>query len=92
MNRTFLLAMSHDNGPSRTAEVALRMGKDTRYASVYRARLIAAGLIAPACYGSVDFALPYLREYLRQHAAQLASSHWAVPTEAPDNSNARCPR
>lgn len=84
----FLLAMSHDNGPSRTAEVALRMGKDTRYASVYRARLIATGLIAPACYGSVDFALPYLREYLRQHAAQLASSHWAVPTEAPDNSNA----
>ena len=82
VDRTFLVAMSHDDGPSRTADVARRMARDTRYASVYRARLIAAGIIAPASYGSVDFALPYLREYLRQHAAQLASRQPVVPTEA----------
>ena len=32
-------------------------------------RLIDAQLIEPAGWGRVDFALPYLREYLREHAA-----------------------
>lgn len=82
VDRTFLRAMSHDDGPSRTADVARRMGKGTRYVSVYRARLIAAGLIAPASYGAVDFALPYLREYLREHAAQPVSPQRAVPARA----------
>jgi len=39
------------------------------YASQYRLRLIAAELIEPVRRGYVDFALPYLREYLRSHAA-----------------------
>jgi len=52
----------------RTSVVATRMGKDLKYASVYRARLIAAGIIAPAGHGEVQFALPYLREYLANNA------------------------
>lgn len=87
VDRTFLLAMSRDDGPSRTATVARRMGKGTRYASVYRARLIAAGMIFPASYGTVDFALPYLREYLREHAALLVSPHRAVLTQSEEKSD-----
>ena len=40
---------------------------DARYASQYRLRLIAAELIHPMRRGFVDFSLPYLREYLREH-------------------------
>ena len=35
----------------------------------YGLRLIAAELIQPTRRGYVDFALPYLREYLREHVA-----------------------
>jgi hypothetical protein len=41
---------------------------DKGYASVYRQRLIDAELIETARYGYVGFTLPYLREYLREHA------------------------
>ncbi|MFT3971324.1 MAG: ATP-binding protein [Micropruina sp.] len=88
VDRAFLRAMSHDDGSSRTADVARRMGKGVRYVSVYRARLIAAGLIAPASYGAVDFALPYLREYLREQATQLVSPQRAVPARAPKQGQA----
>nr|WP_217613852.1 hypothetical protein [Cellulomonas sp. GbtcB1] len=40
------------------------------YASTYRARLIAAGVIEPTGHGRVDFTIPYLREYLREHATR----------------------
>jgi hypothetical protein len=73
VDRTFLMAMSHDDGASRLADVAYRMGKSTQYASVYRARLIAAGVIEPTDHGEVDFSLPLMREYLREHAAHLVS-------------------
>ncbi|MDR1151297.1 MAG: hypothetical protein LBK72_02255 [Bifidobacteriaceae bacterium] len=74
VDRTFLVAMAHDDGPSKVAEVARRMGKNAQYTNVYRARLIAAGIISSTSYGAVDFALPYLREHLRAHAAHLLSS------------------
>jgi Mn-dependent DtxR family transcriptional regulator len=67
--------MSHDDGPSKVTEIARRMDKSTQYVNVYRARLIAAGIIGAANYGSVDFALPYLREYIREHAAQLGTGY-----------------
>lgn len=69
MDRTFLLAMARDDGPSRMADVQERLGVDGNYASQYRLRLIAAELIHPTRRGYVDFALPYLREYLRTAAA-----------------------
>ena len=69
IDRTFLLAMAQDDEPSKMADIQRRLGVDVRYASQYRLRLIAAELIEPARHGYVDFALPYLREYLREHAA-----------------------
>ena len=71
VDRTYLIAMAQDEPgqPSTSAEIAKRMGRNTQYASVYRARLIAAGMIEPAGYGRVQFAIPYLRDYLIEHAA-----------------------
>ena len=51
------------------ADIASRLQADANYASQYRLRLIAADMIHSAGHGSVDFTLPYLRDYFREHAA-----------------------
>lgn len=83
VDRSFLAAMAHDDGPSRLADIARRLGVDGTYAGQYRLRLIAAEVIEPRGYGRFDFTLPGLRDYLREH---VASSHWgpdAEPSLAP---------
>ena len=69
IDKSFLLTMAKDDGPSKMADIQRRLNVDVNYASQYRLRLIAAELIEPVRRGYVDFALPYLREYLRSHAA-----------------------
>jgi hypothetical protein len=69
IDRAFLLAMAQDDGPSKMADIQQRLGVDINYASQYRLRLIASELIHRTRRGYVDFALPYLREYLREHSA-----------------------
>ncbi len=69
IDKSFLLAMAHDDGPSRMADVQRRLNVNVNYVSQYRLRLIAAELIHSTRRGYVDFALPFLREYLREHAA-----------------------
>lgn len=69
IDRSFLLAMAKDDGPSKMADIQRRLDVDVNYASQYRLRLIAAELIEPVRRGYVDFAVPYLRDYLRSHAA-----------------------
>jgi hypothetical protein len=69
IDKSFLLAMAHDDGPSKMAGIQQRLNVDVNYASQYRLCLIAAELIYRTHHGYVDFALPYLREYLRDHAA-----------------------
>ena len=69
IDKSFLLAMARDDGPSKMADIQQRLEVGVSYASQYRLRLIAAELIYPTRHGYVDFALPYLREYLREHAA-----------------------
>ncbi len=73
VDRSFLAAMAHDDGASRMADIASRLGVDATYAGQYRLRLIAAEAIEPSGHGLVDFTLPRLRDYLRE---QAASSHW----------------
>ncbi|MGJ3509913.1 ATP-binding protein [Enemella sp. A6] len=68
VDRTFLDTLARADGPMRTGAIAEQMGVTTKYAGVYRRRLIDAEIIAPAGYGEVDFELPYLREYLREQA------------------------
>ena len=69
IDKSFLLAMANDDGPSKMADIQQRLNVDVNYASQYRLRLIAAELIHSTRRGYVDFALPYLREYLRERAA-----------------------
>ena len=75
LDRVFLLAMAEDDGPTRIADVADRAGIPDNVAQQYRMRLIAAELIRPAGHGRVEFSLPFLREYLLEHAAQLRRPH-----------------
>lgn len=76
--RDYLTAMLQDQGPSRVADIAERLGESHSYQSVYRDRLIHDGLIRPAGRGEVEFALPYLREALTNLQAG------ALPTPGAD--------
>lgn len=70
VDRTYLLAMAQDDGPSRTRVVAERMGVPvTQYAGEYRRRLIRDGIIEPAGHGFVRFTIPYTGDHVREHAA-----------------------
>ncbi len=62
----FLSAMAMDGGASKVADVAERMGVTYDYAQKYRKRLIDAGVIEAASWGSVAFAVPLLADYLRR--------------------------
>ena len=72
IDRTMLVSMAQDDGPSRISDIAERMHRDSKYVSVYRNRLLARGIIKSAGHGRVDFTAPFLREYLREHAASMA--------------------
>lgn len=69
MGRDYLLAMAQDDGPSSTRDIAKRLERDPGYANVYRTQLIKEDIIYQSSYGYVDFKLPYLRDYLREHGA-----------------------
>jgi hypothetical protein len=64
-DREFLHAMSIDDGPSKISDVADRLGKGLNYTSMYRQRLLAAEVVQVSGHGLLEFALPYLRDYLR---------------------------
>lgn len=71
VDRTFLVKMSIDDGPSNMSSIAERMDESIKYVGVYRRRLLDTGIIRPAGRGKVEFTLPYLAEHLRHHAVQL---------------------
>lgn len=64
IDKSYLIAMAQDDGPSSTSEIARRLNVDVGYGSVYRQRLIDQGFIHPAGHGYVAFTLPYLADYL----------------------------
>lgn len=74
VDKSFLIAMTHEDGPIRTGRISEALGRNSNYVSVYRERLIKAGMIRSTSYGYVDFALPYLRDYLREHAASMPTT------------------
>jgi hypothetical protein len=69
VDRRFLVAMAVDDGESRLADVALRLGVGTKYAGVYRRRLIDAGMIIATGKGRIDFAHHATRDWLRNAPA-----------------------
>ena len=71
-DRTVLVAMAMDNEVSSVRDLAARLNVEPGYISVYRSRLMDAGMISAAGHGRVRLEMPYLRDYLREHAASLA--------------------
>lgn len=69
-DRAFARAMLADEGGSKLADVARRMGKGTNYASTYKSRLLKQGVIAELPGGYLDFDLPALRDYLRERIGE----------------------
>ena len=65
-DRAFAKAMLENPSDNTLAEVARRMGKRTNYASTYKARLLDRGVVVELPDGTMDFALPLLREYLSE--------------------------
>ena len=61
----FLKAMSKDTGSSRMIDIQQRMNVSAAYVQQYRTRLMAAGVILSEQRGRLEFAVPYLGEYLR---------------------------
>ena len=69
VDRTFLAAMAIDDGPSKMADVASRLDRRRELRLSVPAAAHRGRHDYPAGHGHVDFTLPYLRDYLREHAA-----------------------
>jgi hypothetical protein len=65
VDRAFIDAMALDDGVTKIADMRVRMGVSAQYVQTYRARLLDAGVIDSPRIGEVEFAIPYLKEYLR---------------------------
>jgi len=65
-DRKFIHAMSEDEGPSYVSVIGERMEKKKNYVSLYRERLISAGVIKSCGHGLLAFNYPYMREYLNK--------------------------
>ncbi|MDR2572494.1 MAG: AAA family ATPase [Oscillospiraceae bacterium] len=63
-DRDFLFAMSEDEGASSVSLIGERMQKKKNFISLYRERLISAGIIKSAGRGLLCFSYPYMREFL----------------------------
>ena len=83
IDRTYLIAMAQDEGPSSTGDIADRLGVTASYAGVYRRRLLDAQMIESHGYGRVTFALPYMREFIREHVVTEAPLRRAQPPDPP---------
>lgn len=67
VDKSVLAAMAVDDGPSRMHDLQKRLGVDPQYTNTYKQRLLERGLIQQVSRGYIDFAIPCLRDYLREH-------------------------
>lgn len=72
-DRTVLAHMSLVDGPSTVVDLRNTLGVSKQHLNNYRQRLLDAGMIFSPQRGQVDFALPYLRDYLREHTVTDAA-------------------
>lgn len=66
LDLVFLQAVAAEEGPVKIANIVTRMGRSADTIAQYRRRLVDRGLLEMARRGWVDFALPGMRECLRQ--------------------------
>lgn len=67
----YAVAMTEDPKISSTSEVAARLGKTPKVAGGYRHQLIQRQVIQPVSRGYVEFAIPFMREYVAQNKEEL---------------------
>ena len=67
----YLLAMARDTGPSSAKDLAARLGRSTKSLSSVRRQLIQRQVIEPVRRGYVDFAIPFMREYLLENEEEI---------------------
>lgn len=94
LDRTVLAAMAQDDGGSRTADLRERLGSVSKqHFNNLRNRLLDAGIVYAPARGELDFALPYLRDYLREHTVtdamgatsrEIAAARSRFPPPPPD--------
>ena len=65
----FLAAMAMDEEASEISAIISRLNCTNSLAQTYKRRLIQAGIISQPRRGRVQFAIPYLKEYLYKHYA-----------------------
>lgn len=65
-DKRFLAAMLPDSQDSSLAAISRRMGVKSNYASQYKRRLLAQGVIGEYSKGYVRFDMPVFRDYLEQ--------------------------
>lgn len=63
-DKRVLSAMLADGEVSRMTDIAARIGENSGYVSVYKNRLVEAGVVAEKGRGILAFDMPGLREYL----------------------------
>ena len=71
MDQQFWLAMSDDVVDSKISDLRERLKKTPSVVSKYRERLLDIGLIKSEKYGTVQFVLPYMREFLLEKKKEL---------------------
>lgn len=75
LERSVLAAMAADDGPTKVSTLRERVGSISRqHLNNIRIKIIDAGLVYVPKRGELDFALPYLRDYLREHVVTDAMS------------------
>lgn len=70
-DRAFVFAMAEDDRISSTLDIRQRMGKTSNFISLYRERLISAGVIKPTGHGLLAFNYPYMKEFLLNKKQEL---------------------
>ena len=73
----YVIAMSQDEGASRTSALAERIGIAPSALTSYRRLLIKRQVIEPTSRGFVTFSIPYMREYVRAHREDLLARYGA---------------
>lgn len=65
--REYMLAMAEDGeGPSKTGEIATRVGSSAASLGQYRAQLIAKGLVYSPEHGEIAFTVPGMADFIRR--------------------------
>jgi len=70
-DRKFIFAMSEDDIVSSVSVIGERLQKKKNYISLYRERLLSAGVIKSSGYGLLSFNYPYMNEFLHYMKQEL---------------------